>query len=114
MSEGPPTLGYVVSVSGSKATAVLVNGAAAKPGGAGGAQLGALVKIPTPRSLVFGIVNGLSIDQPSSPPAAADRKTIEVDLFGEGLMADGGGDFTFRRGVSVHPALQQPIFAASS
>src|SRR3990170_35113 len=58
MSEGPPTLGHVVSVSGSKATAILVNGAAAKP--------------------------------------------------------DGAGDFPFRRGVSVHPALQQPIFAASS
>ena len=114
MSESPPTLGYIVSVTGSKATAVLVNGAAAKPDGANGVQLGALVKIPTPRSLVFGIVNGLSIEQPSSPPAAADRKTIEVDLFGEGLGADGGGDFTFQRGVSVHPALQQAIFAASS
>ncbi len=120
MLDEPLILGHVVSVAGSRAAGVLVSPGAAK--GAAEAfqnaiQLGAIVKIATPRSLAFGIVNGLSIPKPSSPPSAKDQRQIEIELFGEALLGpanlDGFNRLDFQRGVSAFPALGQAIMATT-
>ncbi|MGH6931446.1 MAG: ATP-binding protein [Dongiaceae bacterium] len=120
MEQEPLILGHIVSVAGSRAAGVLMH-----PGSAKGAseafqhasQLGAIVKIITPRSLVFGIVNSLSIPKPSNPPSAKDQRYIELELFGEALLGPatvgGFNQLNFQRGVSVFPALGQPILATT-
>jgi uncharacterized protein len=120
LQQEPLTVGHVVAVSGSRVAGVLI-----APGSAKGAseafqaatQLGAIVKIATPRSLAFGIVNGLSIPHPSTPPSAKDQRQIEIELFGEALLEpahiEGFSSLNFARGVSVFPTLGQPILAAT-
>ena len=88
MTEDGTRIGYVVSVSGSKLSGILVkNEGTEDPGDlarlADAVQVGALVKVATPRSMVFGMVSDLTIRQPSSPPQVQDGRLIEIDLFGE-------------------------------
>ncbi len=112
MSEKLVKTGYVTSISGAQVTGVLVQDATAKP-----LQIGALVKVLTSQSIAFGVINGLTIENPSTPPEPTDRRRIEVDLFGEALISDKdlavGGGFSFQRGVSIYPALGAPIYEAT-
>ena len=116
MSEREYKAGYVTSVSGSKVTGVLADAANdTEATGGRSVQIGSLVKVLTPRSIAFGVVSSLQILNPSSPPAASDRRVLEVDLFGEALIADDDpedldGGFSFQRGVSVYPALGSAIY----
>jgi len=119
-ASGPLTLGHIVSVAGSRAAGVLLSPGsdkAACEAFQAATQLGAIVKIATPTSLVFGIVNGLSIPNPSTPPSAKDQRQIELELFGEAVQApasiEGFSRLDFQRGVSVFPALGQPILATT-
>jgi hypothetical protein len=120
MSEHARKLGHVVSVAGSKITAVLTTGIAAPVNGdsqsvpaEGSPQFGGLVKIPTPKAAVFGIITTMSITDPSSPlPHASGLMMIE--LIGEVLSDCGSSDrASFRRGVCVYPTLGAEVFAAS-
>jgi DNA helicase HerA-like ATPase len=119
MSHEPLILGHVVSVAGSRVAGVLIAPSAKVAGEAlqAATQLGAIVKIATPRSFAFGIVNGLSIPHPSTPPSTKDQRQIEIELFGEALLEPAGVEddnkLKFTRGVSVFPTLGQPILAAT-
>jgi uncharacterized protein len=76
-------------------------------------EMGALVKIKTRGSTVYGMVGGLRVPLPSITSAAEDLKIIEIELLGEvvdGASAVGGG---FRRGVSIFPALEDPVRLAT-
>ena len=118
MQEERIRVGYVSSVCGSKMAGVLVGQEEMKFDDGRlteAVQIGALVKIRTARSVAFGIVNGLAIRQPTSPPAPENLRTVEIDLFGEVVdAAAGGSSFTMQRGVSVYPGLGQSIYAATS
>jgi uncharacterized protein len=105
MNASEHCLGYVVAVTGSRIAGVLDRAAAAD------LQLGSLVKIATPRTVAFGLVSSLSIQNPSSPPAPSDRGLMHIDLLGETVSGGGGG--AFRRGVSMFPALGESIAATS-
>ncbi|NIA67057.1 ATP-binding protein [Pelagibius litoralis] len=115
------TVGHIVSVSGAKITGSLVSvgpdaETAARLNTA--VQIGALVKMPTPRSVAFGIVSALSTGNPSPSPSLGEQWVVEIDLFGEYILeadADGGADsgFDLLRGVSVYPGLGEPIVAAT-
>lgn len=112
-------IGHVTSVSGAKVSGILVNSETTQeitgPSDLNGmVQIGALVKMNTPRATVFGVVAGLSIREPSSPPRSGEGRIIEIDLFGEAeTPANGSGEFTFARGVSAYPGLGDPIHATT-
>ncbi len=115
MSEKLVKAGYVTSVAGAKISGILSlenQGQDAKP-----LQIGALVKVMTRESIAFGVISGLAIENPSTPPQPSDTCSIEVDLFGEALISDKdlavGGGFSFQRGVSIYPALGSAIYEAT-
>ena len=113
-------IGFVISVSGSKVTGILVSpdapaGENGEVAGADGVQIGALVKVRTPRSITFGVVSALEIREPSSPPKLTDPRIAEIDLFGEAVdLGNSGVDFLFQRGVSIYPSLGQSIYVTTS
>jgi len=76
-------------------------------------EMGALVKIHTRASTVYGMVSGLRVPLPSVASFDDDLKIVEIELLGEksnGAIGDSQG---FRRGVSVFPALEDPIDLAT-
>ena len=113
-------IGFIISVSGSKVTGILVSpdasaGENGEVSGADGVQIGALVKVRTPRSITFGVVSALEIREPSSPPKLTDPRIAEIDLFGEAVdLGNNGTDFLFQRGVSIYPSLGQSIYVTTS
>jgi uncharacterized protein len=105
---GPVQLGRVVCISGAQVIVVLDK----RVCGAGSPyelRKGALIKMIADASIVFGMVTGLSIPVPDSSDEDQEVLLGELDLVGEANM-DGS---EFRRGVSAHPALGEPVFAAS-
>ncbi len=106
VNEGPKQLGRVVCISGGQVIVVLdksVCGAGAQHE----LRKGALVKMIAESTVVFGIVTGLSIPVPDAHGQDAEVLLGELDLVGEASV-DG---HDFRRGVSAHPALGEPILA---
>ncbi len=116
------TVGHIVSVNGAKIMGSLISvgpepAAAARLNQA--VQIGALVKMPTGRSVAFGIVSALSTGNPSPSPSFGEQWVVEIDLFGEYLLEEGDEanqehSFDLLRGVSIYPGLGDPIIAASA
>ncbi|MDH3912073.1 MAG: DUF87 domain-containing protein [Rhodospirillales bacterium] len=116
MSERLVKAGYVTTVTGSNVSGVLAQSGDGDSGMSRAVQIGSLVKVLTPKSIAFGAVSSLHVDDPSTPPVPTDRRMIEIDLFGEAMISDsdlGGIGFTFQRGVSVYPALGSPIYEST-
>jgi hypothetical protein len=112
-------VGHIISVTGAKVTASLVS-LAPDPQAAGrlneAVQIGALVKMPTTRSVAIGIVSSLATGNPSPSPELGEQWVMEIDLFGEYLMAEGqapgaGDGFDLLRGVSLYPGLGDAVYA---
>jgi DNA helicase HerA-like ATPase len=113
MSERLVKAGYVTTVTGAKVSGVLVQSGDGDSGLSRAVQIGSLVKVLTPKSIAFGVVSSLHVDDPSTPPSSADRRMMEIDLFGEAMISDSeldDGGFAFQRGVSIYPALGSPIY----
>lgn len=109
MDQDVSRIARLVEISGAVARAAL------SPRGQGQADLariGALVKIVTPSSLAFGIVNRLSM-APGDRGGEASR-FMDLILLGEGTNLTPDGDYVFSRGVSVSPQLGAPVHAADS
>jgi DNA helicase HerA-like ATPase len=117
MSERLVKSGYVTAVTGAKVSGVLAQSGNGEAGMSRAVQIGSLVKVLTPQSIAFGVVSSLHTENPSTPPAPTDLRTMEVDLFGEAMISDSDlamdGGFTFQRGVSVYPALGSPIYEST-
>ncbi len=118
MADNLVKAGYVTTVTGSRIIGVLV-----QPSGTDdprlnrAVQIGSLVKILTHQSIAFGVIGNLNIDNPSTPPQASDRRTVEIDMFGEALLTDAAaasGKISFQRGVSIYPSLGSPIYETTS
>src|SRR5437762_14108999 len=107
-------IGRVIAVSASQAVALLER--CDDPGGTDRAwpvEMGALVKLHTKVSTVYGMVSGLRVPLPSLGPSDQELKVIELELAGEAIR-DANGDLgSFRRGVSAHPSLDEPVYLAS-
>ncbi|WP_282609932.1 ATP-binding protein [Pelagibius sp. Alg239-R121] len=119
MSDQAVLAGYVTSIVGSKVLATLVTAeSSGSPMDAAqvdlAVQIGALVRIDTPRSSAFGVVNRLDAQQASSPPRPDQERLVEIDLFGE-TPWDGQDDtvLDFRRGISVFPTLGAPLYSTT-
>jgi DNA helicase HerA-like ATPase len=107
-------IGRVVSVAGSQVVLLLENhgdeGALKLPIDL---QIGALVKMYTPNSTVFGMVSGLSIPIPSQNPDEAEMSMVELELVGESLKRDDGGEEIFQRGISFCPSLGNAVYTSA-
>ena len=112
--EGAMRIGYVISVSGRKVYGVMIPDSDVATEDSmlhlqEVSQIGDLVKMPTSRSVAFGMISSLEIRNPSSsPPAATDQRVLEIDLFGEGIYTE-DGEFKFQRGISIYPSLGTEI-----
>ena len=107
-------IGRVVSVTGSQVVALIsdpeiANGAEPPPG----LQIGSLVKMKTPSSIVFGMINGLDIPVPAIDSTKSEMKVAELEVVGEAVNGVNGTPPDFQRGVSVFPGLGDDVFAAT-
>jgi len=107
----PNQIGIVIAVTGTRLSCLLFGQSA--PGSNDAlytvAQIGALLKAPTPVSSAFGFVASLSFEEAGGDTPAA---ICEVDLLGE--IVTRNEKTSFVRGLSTYPVLGSPIFAATS
>lgn len=126
MSEESTKIGHVISVAGSRVSALLIHaglgtggpGAVASSSNNGVArsavQVGAIVRIPTGHSTVFGMISSLRTENPSFPPVAEEKHFFDLELLGEGMLDVGTGvEGVFQRGVSIYPGLGTEIYTAT-
>lgn len=111
---GDPRIGRIIAVSATQVVVLL------HPRMADGTMLpalalemGSLVKIHTRGSTVYGMVSGLRVPLPSVAAFEDDLKIMEVELLGEQTRGADGELNPFRRGVSMFPALEDPVDLAS-
>jgi hypothetical protein len=104
-------IGLVISVSGFKLTCALMGESAPGMNDAAftAAQIGTLIKVPTPRSAAYGFIATLDFEQAAGEQPMA---VAEIDLLGEATTRD--GKTSFSRGISVYPVLGAPVFASTT
>jgi DNA helicase HerA-like ATPase len=122
VSELSTRIGHVISVAGSRVSALLVygtNGDGTEPGAGTGVarsavQVGSLARIQTGHSTVFGMISSLRTENPSFPPVENEKHFFELELLGEAMLdVSTGSESTFQRGVSVYPGLGSEIYTAT-
>ncbi|MEM8952230.1 MAG: ATP-binding protein [Pseudomonadota bacterium] len=110
MEKNDLQLGRVVCVSGSHVVMVWEQQTdvdqAVKPDRL---QKGALVKLKTPATIVFALVTGLTIPNPTRSEDPGEAWLAELELIGESDL-DGG---PFRHGVSSFPTLGDAVWSAN-
>ena len=113
-SEAGTRIGRVLVVSGSQIV-VLIDNSVADDGSAAAStmQIGSLVKMRTPDSTVFAMINGLSIPVPEPGNADEEIRIAELEVLGEALTGADGGHEPFQRGVSVFPALGDGVYSST-
>ncbi len=99
-------LGRVIAVSGSRVSGIFHNDKETMA--AGGVQIGALVKMRTASSSVYGIVSSLRLTDPALLGDEIEGM-VEIELICESIDAKDGGAPTFQRGVSIYPMLGASI-----
>jgi hypothetical protein len=108
---GEIRIGRIIAVSASQAVALIEKSDTQDR--AWPVEMGALVKLNTKVSTVYGMVSGLRVPLPSLGPSDQELKVIELELAGEAIR-DANGDLgSFRRGVSAHPSLDEAVYLAS-
>jgi len=111
---GEVHLGRVIAVSACQTIALLErSNSAARLAGDLPLEMGTLVKMHTRVSMVYGMVSALRVPLPTLEASDKDLKLVELDLIGEMRNTDGTAG-TFQRGVSAHPALDEPVYLASA
>ena len=112
MDKNDPLLGRVVCVSGAHVVMVWEGDEALEAAtDQSRLQKGALVKLRTPTTVVFGLVSSLTIPNPNPNSAldSGEARLVELELIGERLT----GDSAFRHGVSAFPTLGDPVWPAN-
>lgn len=131
MHDQDTRVGRVVSVSGSQLVMLhdnpAANGIVSEPpkgpanadakapaNGHTSLQIGSLLKMQTPSTIVFGMVSGLSIPVPATDNTQdQEMKIVELELLGETAKGVANGHAVFQRGVSMFPALGDSVFATT-
>jgi DNA helicase HerA-like ATPase len=111
---GETKLGRIVAASGPQLIMLLDTVAAEGSAQADARlQLGALVKMCTAQSIVFGVLTGFNIPLPARQPDQDELELVELELIGEITADDGRGSRRFQRGVSIYPCLGEGVFTAT-
>ncbi|HEX3863758.1 MAG TPA: DUF87 domain-containing protein [Stellaceae bacterium] len=107
-------IGRVIAVSAAQVIVLLEARGMEAPSQIEPIEMGALVKLQTRVSTVYGMVNALRVPLPSLSAPDDDLKIIEVELLGE-MLRDQGGEYKgFQRGVSVFPPIEAPVYLATA
>lgn len=106
-------IGRVVSVSGSQVIALLEGSDVSAAGARSSLQIGSLVKMRMPETVVFGMVSGLSIPIPAQTAGDPEIRIVELELVGEAVIDAEGRAPHFQRGVSYCPALGDAVYATN-
>ncbi len=107
-------LGRIIAVSGSQVIMQLDGRAVTQSGGGETPlQIGALIKMRTSTSTVFGVVTGLTIPMPAQESGQGELEIVELELVGEVAQSNGQPARRFQRGVSIFPALGEGVFATT-
>jgi DNA helicase HerA-like ATPase len=107
-------IGRVVSVAGSQVMVLLEDLVAQEtPELPIDVQVGAVVKMHTENSTVFGMVSGLSIPIPSQDPDDPEMMMVELELIGEAIAIEAADKRTFQRGVSFCPSLRSAVYTTT-
>ncbi|HEY3800498.1 MAG TPA: ATP-binding protein [Caulobacteraceae bacterium] len=110
---GRVRIGHVVSVSGSRAVAVLERSSdEAMRDADPRVQVGGVVRIQTPASAVVGLIAAVSAPMPEMGGTRHDIGLIEINLTGE-IQAVADGGLRFRHGVTALPSLADPVSLAN-
>jgi DNA helicase HerA-like ATPase len=100
----------IVAVSGSQAVAII--DAQARERNEGRIEIGALMKIETPRSMVMGLISAVTTPMPEDRETqTTDIELVELNLAGE-IVIDDGGLRAFRRGVTSVPSVGDAVHLA--
>ena len=112
--ERDPSIGRIVSVTGSKAIVMLDNeklmlttNSSERP------EMGTLLGINTKTTVVLGLVSALSVPVPAQREGDAEIWIAELSLVGELPKDDQGLPGKFTRGVSIYPALGDRVRLAT-
>jgi DNA helicase HerA-like ATPase len=106
-------IGRVIAVSAAQVIVLLETATEGGPRPSDAIEMGALVKLQTRASTVYGMVNALRVPLPSLSAPDDDLKIVEIELLGETLKDGSGAYAGFQRGVSVFPAIEAPVFLAT-
>jgi DNA helicase HerA-like ATPase len=106
-------IGRVIAVSASQIIVLLETQTPEAAARAEAIEMGALVKLRTRASTVFGMVSALRVPLPSLSAPDEDLKIAEVELLGEMLRNSAGGHEGFQRGVSIFPPIEAPVYTTS-
>ncbi len=105
----------MIAMEGSKLMAALSQPEDTGEGGAPleGLQIGTIIKSPSRRGFVFGLVTALSMREGGVDRARDEYRIAKIDLLGEAMVGE-NGRLRFQRGVSIYPSLWAPIHVASN
>ncbi|MFA5898983.1 MAG: DUF87 domain-containing protein [Hyphomicrobium sp.] len=107
------SIGRIVSVTGSKAIVLLDSPREGQRHVAERPDMGTLLAIDTPNTVVLAIVSALSVPVPAHREGEAEIWIAELGLVGE-LWRDSTGQATiFARGVTTYPSLGNRVRVAS-
>ena len=106
-------LGRIVAASGPQLIMLLDTAPAGAARQDARLQLGALVKMSTAGSVVYGIVTGFNVPLPARQADQDELELIELELVGEAAVNKENGSQRFQRGVSTYPCLGDGVFAAA-
>lgn len=107
-------IGVVTAVTGFKLSCLLQGPAAPAQGPAYGlAQIGSLIKIPTPNAVAFGFIETLTLHQRATDATTQRAATAEIELLGELAVTAPGATPVFSRGISTYPVLGAAAYAAT-
>jgi DNA helicase HerA-like ATPase len=113
-------VGRVIAVTGCQLEGLLEpesfasNGSDPRASGHPPLQVGGLVTVLTPTSVVYGMVASLRMLDLSRDGPVNGKAVMEIDLFGEAhLPTTPDEELMFQKGVSVYPALGAEIIAAT-
>jgi DNA helicase HerA-like ATPase len=109
-ADAPRRMARIVSVSGAQAVAVVDQGA--RDSGEGRIEIGALMKVATPRSMVMGLISAVTTPMPEDKAMqTTDIELVELNLAGE-ITTDETGKRNFRRGVTSVPTVGDACYLA--
>lgn len=112
-TKGKP-VGRIVSVTGSQAIALIFHNPNEKEGSKSEQpEMGTLLKVDTPISVVLCLVSALSAPAPTDLESEAELWIAEIELVGELFKNEQGIPDHFRRGVMAYPGLGDLIYKCS-
>jgi DNA helicase HerA-like ATPase len=109
-----PAVGRIVSVTGSQAIALIFH----TPDGSLESkslqpEMGTLLKVDTPISVVLCLVSALSAPAPTERDSETELWIAEIELVGELFKNKDGVPDSFRRGVMAYPGLGDLVYKCS-